>query len=145
MMGKRNEIRCKILPGGFLLSGRIRCGTQEPLTEGENCAGDTAGRNTEIGLKIRAERTGKDWTVIFTGGTASVLNVTGHKDEEICRHVAERLSAETGRTVVCTGGVHLDGITPEEIGAVREAAGRMTERLIEEAVRQEKEGKTDER
>ena len=124
-----------------------------------------AERDTGIELSVRAQQTGKDWTVIITGGTAphigcavlavprpslqgdgkqsstaSVLNVTGHKDEEICRYIAERLASKTGRTVVCTGGVHLDGITPEEIRAVRDMTGKMTENVLEEAVRMETPG-----
>ena len=36
--------------------------------------------------------------------TASVLNVTGHKDEEVCRYLAEKVSAGKNAVVVCTGG-----------------------------------------
>lgn len=50
--------------------------------------------------------------------TSSVLNVTGHKDEEICRRIAQRRCAETGRVVVCTGGFHVDHITEEQIREV---------------------------
>ena len=43
--------------------------------------------------------------------TASVLNLTGHKDEFLCRKLAEMLCAGLGVTVVCTGVVHIDRIT----------------------------------
>lgn len=158
--------------GGFSLSGTIKAGgkggEQEPLSEGDGCGRPDlpAGkRKIEIPeLTMRAVQTGKDWTVVITGGTAphvgcavlavpreslrgdgtrsstaSVLNVTGHKDEEICRYAAERLAAASGRTVVCTGGVHLDGITRDEIEAVRETVRRMTDRLVETVLFQEKE------
>ena len=110
---QEDDILCEAVPGGILLTGNAGGGK----------------------LVMRAEETGRDWTVIVTGGaaphigcavlavpreslrgdgkrssTASVLNVTGHKDEEICRYVAERLAAATGRIVVCTGGVHIDGL-----------------------------------
>lgn len=61
--------------------------------------------------------------------TASVLNVTGHKDEQICRYLAEQTAKRTGATVVCTGGFHVDNATAEQIQevmeAVEELAGEM--------------------
>lgn len=37
--------------------------------------------------------------------TSSVLNVLGHKDEALCRYVAEALCKQYGGTVVCSGGL----------------------------------------
>ena len=53
--------------------------------------------------------------------TSSVLNVTGHKDEILCRLVAETLCKRHGVTVSCCGGFHQDGITKEEIAEVQNA------------------------
>lgn len=39
--------------------------------------------------------------------TSSVINLTGHKDEFLCRRLAENRCRETGKVVVCTGGVHM--------------------------------------
>lgn len=47
--------------------------------------------------------------------TSSVLNLTGHKDEFLCRKLAEKRCRETGSVVVCTGGVHIEDITQEQI------------------------------
>lgn len=47
--------------------------------------------------------------------TSSVLNLTGHKDEYLCRILSEQICAACQTTVVCTGGVHIDQITKEEI------------------------------
>ena len=47
--------------------------------------------------------------------TSSVLNLTGHKDEFLCRKLAEKRCRETGKVVVCTGGVHIDNIKEEQI------------------------------
>ena len=47
--------------------------------------------------------------------TSSVLNVIGHKDEEICRKLAEYYSAKYNCVVVCSGGFHVDDIKPEMI------------------------------
>lgn len=43
--------------------------------------------------------------------TSSVLNFPDHKDEVICRWMAEKVSKELGKRVVCTGGFHKDGIS----------------------------------
>ena len=107
-------------------------------------------------LRLRAERMGEDQCVLLTGGekphvgsvvlavprpsltgdgtdscTSSVLNCTGHKDEVLCRMVAEELCTRTGRTVVCTGGVHMDRATGEQISAVVEG----TKALLETAAK----------
>ena len=62
--------------------------------------------------------------------TSSVLNYVGHKDEVICRYVAEKISRELNRRVVCTGGFHKDGILPEEIREVQMAVEQMAERIV---------------
>ncbi len=47
--------------------------------------------------------------------TSSVINVTGHKDEFICRSLAEKTAKKYNRVTVCTGGIHLDDISKEQI------------------------------
>ena len=99
---------------------------------------------TDICVEIR--RLGSDYHILVSGGecphigctvlalprpsldgsdkmssTASVLNVMGHKDEEVCRYLAEKVSAGKKVTVVCTGGIHMDGITKEQIVEIVEA------------------------
>lgn len=54
--------------------------------------------------------------------TSSVLNAVGHKDEAICRMIAEAIAARENCIVVCTGGFHIDGITPDQI---RELMGKL--------------------
>ena len=53
--------------------------------------------------------------------TSSVLNVIGHKDEKICRYVAESFCKRYNSVVVCTGGFHVDNLTAEQIQEVIEA------------------------
>lgn len=73
-----------------------------------------------------------------TSATASVLNVIGHKDETICRYVAEMLAGQLNVIVVCTGGFHVDDIRPEQIRELQESLRDMTEELVE-ILRQETE------
>ena len=37
--------------------------------------------------------------------TSSVINLTGHKDEFLCRRLAENRCRETGKVVVCTASL----------------------------------------
>ena len=62
--------------------------------------------------------------------TSSVLNYPGHKDEVVCRYVAEKISRELNRRVVCTGGFHKDGINVDEIREVQMAVEVVTEKLV---------------
>ena len=95
---------------------------------------------------VTVNRIGEDISILFTGGerphigctvlalprpsltgdgsvsaTSSVVNVTGHKDEAVCRFLAEKVCKKTGRTVVCTGGFHVDGITEEQTRELMDA------------------------
>ena len=47
--------------------------------------------------------------------TSSVLNVVGHKDEALCRYLAERAAAVHRCNAVCTGGFHVDNMTGAQI------------------------------
>ena len=47
--------------------------------------------------------------------TSSVLNLTGHKDEEICRMISEMYCKKLGCIVVCSGGFHVDNIKAEQV------------------------------
>lgn len=62
--------------------------------------------------------------------TSSVMNRIGHKDEEICRAVADEIAIRTGKTVVCSGGVHVEDICDRQILEVREAVRKMTQELV---------------
>lgn len=91
-------------------------------------------------LTISAFRLGEDLAVLVAGGerehvgtavlsvprpslrndgtlssTSSVLNLPGHKDEALCRRIAEHLSSTYGRTALVTGGFHVDGLAPSQL------------------------------
>ena len=57
----------------------------------------------------------------ITSCTSSVLNVTGHKDEKICRAAAESYCKKFGAVTVCTGGFHVDNLTAAQIQEVVDA------------------------
>lgn len=61
--------------------------------------------------------------------TSSVINVTGHKDEIICRHLAEAVAKRRGVTTVCTGGFHIDDATEEQIAELMQAVVEIEEKL----------------
>lgn len=99
-------------------------------------------------LHIRLTRVGEDIQILLWGGdrphigccvmavprpsltgegrtsvTSSVMNRIGHKDESICRTVAEYVAKTRGAVTVCLGGFHIDDLTGEQvqevIGAVK--------------------------
>lgn len=97
-------------------------------------------------LTIEVERVGEDIFILIRGGdrphigsvvlavprqsladekisscTSSVLNVTGHKDEFICREVAESFCKKFRAVTVCTGGFHVDNLTAAQIQEVVDA------------------------
>lgn len=53
--------------------------------------------------------------------TSSVINLTGHKDEAICRRLAEHCCKKLNAVVVCTGGFHMDNLSGEQVAEVIKA------------------------
>lgn len=88
---------------------------------------------------LSINKLGKDYNIIFSGGeehigscvlaiprpslineeiisvTSSILNVVGHKDDFICKYIAEFFAKKYNSIVVCSGGFHFDNITQEQI------------------------------
>lgn len=62
--------------------------------------------------------------------TSSVFNLTGHKDEMICRYAAEKICAEKKAVVACCGGFHIDEISEERIEEVIIAVKELCEKII---------------
>jgi hypothetical protein len=62
--------------------------------------------------------------------TSSVLNVTGHYDDALCRPAAEYAAIRTGHCAVCFGGFHTDGMTAENIREVVRAIKTMLPELF---------------
>lgn len=102
-------------------------------------------------LHLHAERLGSDYIVnIFGQGahvgavgvgcydpktdraSSSVITLLGHKEGEIVKKEAERISKHTKKTVVLTAGVHLDNITKEEIDIILENSNQLINLFLEE-------------
>ena len=106
-------------------------------------------------IRIHIMKLGTDYNIVMEGGqsphvgctamaiprpsltgdgtisaTSSVLNVTGHKDEELCRYLAETVAKRKHGIVVCTGGFHMDHATPAQIKEVLEIVQDMAEEIV---------------
>ena len=117
----------------------------------------TSGR---ISLQLEIIRVGKDINAVFSGGdaphigctvlsvprasladaentscTSSVINVTSHKDEFICRKCAGRISSALQCVCVCSGGFHCDGLSKEEIEKVLGLADELVEEALKDISR----------
>lgn len=64
--------------------------------------------------------------------TSSVWNRTGHKDEVLCRMLAEKVCSACRVVTVCSGGVHINGITGEQIRELVDAMERIGDEIAEE-------------
>lgn len=108
-----------------------------------------------IKVTIKAVPVGQDLCVIVAGGdkphigcavvsvsrpslkddrknsaTTSVINLVGHKDDEVLRDVAQILCTKLKKNVVVTGGIHVDDITGQELTFVMDAVRTLTDTLI---------------
>jgi hypothetical protein len=61
--------------------------------------------------------------------TTSVLNLTGHKDDDVAKYMSHMLSSRLKRNVVVTGGIHVDEIRPDEIEETRRIIKDITEEM----------------
>lgn len=67
-----------------------------------------------------------------TSATVSVLAVTGHKDDELARPLAELAARRLGQVAVVVVGVHIDDATAEEIARLGENARQAAQRLLQQ-------------
>lgn len=63
-------------------------------------------------------------------GSASVMTVPGHKEDEIARSAALRLARALQCTVVLTAGIHIDNAAPEEVAGLVADFEALIERLL---------------
>lgn len=107
-----------------------------------------------VTVKLNAAFVGKDLLVWLTGGQAhigavalavprsslkggekisadaSVLAVSGHKEDLLARKIALALAAKLNIPVCVTAGLHWDAATPTRIETATELSGRLTKALL---------------
>lgn len=64
-----------------------------------------------------------------TSCTSSVINASGHKDEELVRRIAEKTCMNCGCVVSASGGFHVDNMTPGQIEEVCRAVNEFDVRV----------------
>lgn len=116
---------------GVLCEYAIDLGFSRLTVKGEWIGGDllitvSGGELPHIGTVVmacpRPSLTG-DGTM---SATSSVMNVVGHKDEEICRYLAQSAAARHSAVTVCLGGFHVDAMTAEQITDLMQAVRSLT-------------------
>ena len=99
-------------------------------------------------MEVTVMKLGEDFQICLAGGekphigcvvqavprsaTSSVWNRTGHKDEVLCRMLAEKICCACRTVTVCTGGVHIDEITGEQIREIVDAVEKMGEEIAQD-------------
>jgi hypothetical protein len=67
--------------------------------------------------------------------SVSVITATGHKEDELARHIAYSLATARNCLVTTTCGIHLDTITKDEIQDVLRAADTLLKRVLRQLSR----------
>ena len=62
--------------------------------------------------------------------TSSVMNLLGHKDEEVGRGAAEAIAKKLNKKVVLVCGIHYDGLSGQEIKEIGKISKRLVERFL---------------
>lgn len=100
-------------------------------------------------IRLRYQRLGKDMQVLISGGREHIGAVAlavhphsktepvyawqapGHREEEMARASALRLSNALGCSVAVSAGIHFDNLGKEEIEAIVQMVDEMVADLIE--------------
>lgn len=99
-----------------------------------------------ITLDLLIQQTGRDYTLILTGGDAHIgavafaeaggeatcIQALHHREGEIATELATMLASALGRNIAVICGIHYDGIAREEIAAIESMAGEMALKFAEE-------------
>lgn len=114
------------------------------------------GEGTRCVLRLWALPCGDDWSLTICGGTlhhvgaavlavptppdphtgrrsatVSVLCALEHKDDELARRIAKRVSATLGCNVAAVAGVHIDGATQAELQQFLEHGDTLCQTLLD--------------
>jgi|AGTN01.2.fsa_nt_gi hypothetical protein len=105
-----------------------------------------------INLCMHALLSGKDVCVLISGGDGphigavalsvprgasdkerpydTALSMPGHKDHIIARRVAERIATELNTTVAVVCGIHIDGMTSEQLDTIKSSVENLTDSIL---------------
>jgi len=109
--------------------GRLRINMKFFLVGEDVCVIIAGGDSPHIGcvtLSVPRPSLSKD----AYSATTSVLNLLGHKDDEIAKYVSELLSSRLNKNVVVTCGIHVENITPKEINITFDIINEIINKLI---------------
>ncbi len=62
--------------------------------------------------------------------TSSNFTFIGHKEDTLVKTMSERLAARLRKNVVVTAGIHWDGITLNEIKAIRNLTQKLSDQIL---------------
>ncbi len=74
-------------------------------------------------------KTPKKWSA-----TSSNFTFIGHKEDTLVKTISERLAAQLRKNVVVTAGIHWDGITFNEIKAIRNLTQKLSDQILKKIV-----------
>ncbi|MDD4599453.1 hypothetical protein SDC9_03890 [bioreactor metagenome] len=114
-----------------LEKGRIKIDLQAVSVGEDLCIIISGGDSPHIGCVTLSVPRPSLSTPTVTSATTSVLNLTGHKDDEAARYVSHTLCSRLNKNVVVTCGIHLDQITPEEIETTIDLIKEITDQLVQ--------------
>lgn len=103
-------------------------------------------------IELSCIRLGADYQILISGGKAHIgasavavcygqsaakvnvsqIAVYGHKEDELTRSIALKLSKATYSTVAVTAGIHFDGLNTEEICQVLGITESLLDQLIQD-------------
>ena len=63
--------------------------------------------------------------------TTSVITLRGHKEDELARRIASRLTSRTGSVACVACGIHVEAILPTELTDVLEMSEELAKNLLE--------------
>jgi len=109
-----------------------------------------------VAIKMEAVSMGADYCLVITGGdrphlgavalstprpsladpqkisaSTSVLTLVGHKEDDVAKKIAHQFAAKLERHVVVACGVHLDGITKNELAVMEQMLEELAEQLLQ--------------
>lgn len=100
-------------------------------------------------VSYRLEKLGRDWLLYITGGVPHIgsvactertgengeirqLTLRHHREDKIVRRAVERLKQILDSEILVVGGIHYDGIEPDQILQIEQNCKKLLERLTSE-------------